>query len=269
MAILALHSAATGLSALNTSLDVISNNLANINTPGFKSSRANFQDLLYVERSQPGVENANGDQAPTGLYVGLGTRVTSTQNNFAPGPPIQTNRPTDVTIDGLGFFRVKVEDRIGGGFAYTRAGGFAINSDGELVLASNTGRRLDPPIIIPSDAVPPIDIRDDGEVYINQPGQTEPQLIGRFQIAAFINPEGLRPLGDNLFAESPASGPPILGNPAEDQRGRLIQNTLEGSNVDPTRELIELIKTQRAFEMNSNTIRAADETLRDVSNLRR
>jgi flagellar basal-body rod protein FlgG len=269
MAIIALHSSATGLSALNTALDVISNNLANINTPGFKQSRANFQDLLYMERAQPGVENSNGDQAPIGLFVGLGTRVTGTQQSFAQGPPIDTGRPTDVSIEGLGFFRVRVEDNVGGGFAYTRAGSFTLNSDGELVLASHTGRRLDPPIAIPADAVPPIGIGPNGEVFVNQPGATEPTLVGTIQISAFINPEGLEPIGENLFIESAASGPPITGEPQTEQLGKLVQGTLEGSNVDPTRELIELIKTQRAFEMNSNTIRAADETLRNVANLRR
>lgn len=269
MAIIALHSAATGLSALNTSLDVISNNLANLNTPGFKSSRANFQDLLYVEQAQPGVANGNGDQSPTGLYVGLGTRVTSTQQRFSQGPNIPTDRPTDVAIDGLGFFRVKVEDRIGGGFAYTRAGNFAVSSEGELVLANDQGRRLEPSIRIPDDAIPPISIRPNGEVYVNKPGQTQPEQIGTIEIAAFINPEGLQPLGENLYAESAASGPPIVGQPATDQRGALVQNALEGSNVDPTKELIELIKTQRAFEMNSNTIKAADATLQQVANLRR
>ncbi|MGD9689072.1 MAG: flagellar basal-body rod protein FlgG [Phycisphaerales bacterium] len=268
MAVIALHSSATGLSALNTSLDVIANNLANVNTPGFKTSRANFQDLLYAERAQPGVENANGDQAPIGLYVGLGTRVTGTQVSFAEGPAIQTGRDTDVFIEGRGFFRVQVEDRIGGGFAYTRAGSFALNSEGELVLASDQGRRLDPPIVVPPDAIPPIQISPNGEVFVLQPGQTEPQLVGNIEIATFINPEGLRQLGENLFAESAASGPPNLGQPATEQRGVLRQDFLEGSNVDPTRELIELIKTQRAFEMNSNTIRAADETLRNVANLR-
>lgn len=269
MAIIALHSAATGLSALNTSLDVIANNLANINTPGFKASRANFQDLLYMERAQPGVENSNGDQAPIGLYVGLGTRVTGTQASFAQGTLIDTGRPTDVAIEGLGFFRVKVEDQIGGGFAYTRAGAFTLNSNGELVLASHEGRRLDPVITIPDDAIPPVGISPNGEVFVNRPGQTEPTLIGTIEISAFINPEGLSPVGENLFVETVASGPPITGQPQTEQRGKLVQGALEGSNVDPTRELIELIKTQRAFEMNSNTIRAADETLKNVANLRR
>lgn len=269
MAIIALHSAATGLSALNTALDVVSNNLANINTPAFKGSRANFQDLLYVQRSQPGVENGVGDQAPIGLYVGLGTRVSGTQLNFAPGTALPTGQETDVTIDGSGFFRVVVEQSLGGGFAYTRAGQLALNADGELVMASDQGRRLDPPVTIPPDAIPPISIRPNGEVYALLPGETEPQVVANIEIAAFINPQGLRTVGENLYVETPASGPPIQGEPGTDQRGTLLAGFLEGSNVDPTRELIELIKVQRAFEMNSNTIRAADETLRQVGNLRR
>ncbi len=219
MATIALHSAATGLSALNTALDVISNNLANVNTPGFKSSRANFQDLLYAERVQPGVENANGDRAPIGLYVGLGTRVSGTQSSFVEGPSIQ-GRDTDVFISGRGFFRVQVEDRIGGGFAYTRAGSFAVNSNGELVLATDRGRKLDPTITVPDDAIGPIQISAEGEVKVLRSGQTEPELIGNIEIATFINPEGLRTLGENLFAESVASGPAIIGQPAVEQARR-------------------------------------------------
>jgi flagellar basal-body rod protein FlgG len=269
MALTALQSAASGLSALNTSLDVTANNLANVNTPGFKASRANFQDLLYAERAQPGVENANGDQRPIGLFVGLGTRVSGTHLDFTQGSPISTNRDLDVAIDGTGFFRVTVEQSRGGGIAYTRAGNFTLNSEGELVLASDQGRRLEPVIVIPDGAVRPIDIRADGRVFVTVPPDVEPQEIGQIQTAAFINPAGLKQVGENLFVESAASGPPVVGNPNEDNRGGLIPNFLEASNVDPTRELIEMIRTQRAFEMNSNTIRAADETLRNVSQLRR
>ncbi len=269
MAILALQSAASGLAALNTALDVTANNLANVNTPGFKSSRANFQDLLYIERAQPGVENANGDQRPIGLFVGLGTRVSGTHLDFTQGPPISTNRDLDVSIDGTGFFRVRVQDALGGGIAYTRAGNFTVNSQGELVLASDQGRRLDPVIVVPDGAVRPIDIRADGRVFVTVPPQVAPQEIGQIQTASFINPAGLKQVGENLFIETAASGPPVLGNPGEDNRGQLISNFLEGSNVDPTRELIDMIRTQRAFEMNSNTIRAADDTLRNVAQLRR
>lgn len=269
MALVALHSAATGLSALNTDLDVIANNLANVNTQGFKASRANFQDLLYQEKLMPGVENANGDQRPTGLYVGLGTRISGTQLDFTQGAPLSTGRQLDVLIDGDGFFQVKVEDdRAVNGTAYTRAGNFTVNKDGELVLANDQGRRVEPAINIPSDATS-VDINADGTVYVSQPGQTEPVEVGKFELAVFVNPQGLKQLGENLYGETEASGPPVTGEPETDNIGRLQGGFLEGSNVDPTMELIKLIRTQRAFEMNSNVIRAADDTLRAVANLRR
>lgn len=269
MANIALQSAATGLSALNTKLDVIANNLANVNTNGFKASRANFQDLLYVERSQPGVENALGDRRPTGLYVGLGVKVSGTQNDFSQGAPITTNRDLDLMIEGQGFFRVTVEDSFGGGVAYTRAGNFALNADGELVLANDQGRRLDPPITIPADAIPPIKVGTDGRVYVLQPGATEPAEVGQLTLVTFVNPAGLKTIGENLFVETDASGAATEGEAGTDNRGRIRQNIIEGSNVDPTFELIEMIRTQRAFEMNSNTIRAADDTLRTIAQLRR
>jgi flagellar basal-body rod protein FlgG len=269
MAVIALQSAASGLAALNTQLDVIANNLANINTTGFKSSRANFQDLMYIERAQPGVENAHGDERPTGLYVGLGVKVSGTQVTFEQGAPLTTDRPLDLMIDGLGFFKVSVDDSLGaGGFAYTRAGNFTKNSDGEMVLANDQGRRLDPTITIPDDAVS-ITINGDGRVFVLQPGQAEATELAQLQIATFVNPAGLKQVGENLFVETAASGPALEGNPGEDNRGRIQQGRLENSNVDPTRELIEMIRTQRAFEMNSNSIRAADETLRAVGQLRR
>ncbi len=269
MAVLALQSAASGLSALNPQLDVISNNLANINTTGFKASRANFQDLMYIERAQPGVENSNGDERPTGLYVGLGVKVSGTQVTFTQGSPLTTGRPYDLMVDGLGFFKVQVEDALGpNSVAYTRAGNFTLNSDGEIVLANDQGRRLDPIITIPNDAIS-VTINMDGRVFVLQPGQAEPTEVGQIQITTFVNPTGLKQVGENLFVESAASGPEILGNPGEENRGRILQNRLENSNVDPTRELIEMIRTQRAFEMNSSSIRAADETLRAVAQLRR
>jgi flagellar basal-body rod protein FlgG len=265
MSVQALHSSSSGLSALNTSLELIANNLANVNTTGFKSSRANFQDLLYVERQQPGVENASGDQRPLGLYVGLGVKVGATQNSFKPGPLLDTGRELDVAVQGEGFFRVRVPDQIGDGFAFTRAGALTLNSTGEIVLASDQGRRLEPTITVPENATQ-ISIDAEGRVFVRLPNQVAPEEIGQFELATFINAPGLRPLGDNLFAQTPASGAPVLGAPGSDQRGTIVQKFLEASNVDPTGELIELIKTQRAFEMNSNVIRAADETLRNVAN---
>ncbi|MCC6322808.1 MAG: flagellar basal-body rod protein FlgG [Phycisphaerales bacterium] len=268
MAIIALQSAASGLTALNTAMDVISNNLANVNTAGFRASRANFQDLLYLEKAQPGVRNANDDQRPTGLYIGLGTRVSGTQLSFEQGSPIKGNK-LDMMIEGNGFFRVAVQDSLGpGGIAYTRAGQFTLNSDGEIVLATDQGRRLDPPVTIDGD-VTDIQIDSSGQIFVERPGQAEPELVTQIQISNFVNPTGLKSLGENLFAETGASGPPIDGNPSEDAFGEIIQGYYESSNVDPTTELINLIRVQRAFEMNSNTIRAADESLRTIAQLRR
>lgn len=268
MAVSALHSASTGLSALSTSLDVIANNLANANTDGFKSSRANFQDLLYIEKQQPGVENANGDQRPTGLYVGLGTKVSGTQVNFAQGSPRETGRDLDLMIDGNGFFQVEVGDDTGEGLAYTRAGNFAVNADGEMVLATDQGRRLVPGIEIPEEATK-IDVTADGVVSVSVPGQFEVEEVGELEIATFINPAGLKQIGENLFVPSTASGDPNIGEPGEAERGTIQQGFLESSNVDPVRELVDLIRTQRSFELNSQSIQAADEALQTIGQLRR
>ncbi|TVQ59733.1 MAG: flagellar basal-body rod protein FlgG [Phycisphaerales bacterium] len=269
MAINALHSASTGLSALNTELDVTANNLANVNTVGFKGSRVNFQDLMYIEKAQPGVENANGDQRPTGLYVGLGVKVSGTQLDFTQGSPIATGNQLDIAIDGIGFLQVSVEpDRATNGVAYTRAGALAVNRDGELVLANDQGRRIEPIITIPPDTIK-IEISANGEVFVSQPGAPDLNQVGQLELATFVNPAGLKQIGENLYSETEGSGPPIVGNPGEENRGRVLQGFTEGSNVDPTRELINLIKTQRAFEMNSQTIRTADESLRAIAQLRR
>jgi len=267
MAINALQSSASALSALGMRLDVISNNLANANTDGFKASRVNFQDLLYVEKAQPGVENANGDQRPTGIYVGLGVKPSGTQMSFEQGAPVTTGRPLDIMIDGKGFFKVGVQtDLAEGGIAYTRAGNLSVNRDGELVLASDQGRRLDPVITIPPDAGS-ITIMETGEIFVTTPGQAATQQVGQLEIANFINPAGLKQLGENLLAETDGSGPPITGNPAEQNFGRIKQGLLEGSNVNPTFELINLIRTQRTFEMSSQTIRAADQAMQTISRL--
>lgn len=268
MAILALHSASTGLSALSTSLDVIANNLANVNTDGFKSSRANFQDLFYEERAQPGVENANADQRPTGLYVGLGTKISGTQLDFSMGPANATERPLDLYIDGDGLFQVQIEDDLGEGLGYTRAGNFAVNADGEIVMANDQGRRLAPPITIPEEATG-VDILADGTVQVSLPGSTDAEEVGRIELALFINPAGLKQIGENIYIPSPASGEAQLGEPREGGRGAIRQGFLEASNVDPVTELVNLIKTQRAFELNSQSIQAADEVLQTASQLRR
>ncbi|MCC6907336.1 MAG: flagellar basal-body rod protein FlgG [Phycisphaerales bacterium] len=268
MSVIALHSAATGLTALNTELDVIANNLANLNTTGFKASRANFQDLLYIEKKQAGVENLNGDQRPIGLYVGLGTQVSGTQKNFELGPAEQTGRELDLLIEGAGFFQVKIEDDRGrDGIGYTRAGNLTLNSRGELVLATDQGRVLYPAITIPEDAVS-ISIGSNGIVTVGEPGGTQTQ-VGQIETATFVNPAGLEEIGENLFVATDASGDPITGAPTEENRGGIRQGFLEGSNVEPVRELVHLIKSQRAFELNGQVIRAADDALQQVNQLHR
>ena len=269
MAINALQSSASALSALNTALDVTAHNLANVNTHGYKSSRVNFQDLLYIEKEQAGTRNANEDQRPTGLYVGLGVKVSGTQLDFTSGAAFRTGNPLDCMVEGEGFFEVQVEDTVGnGGKAYTRAGNFTLNADGELVLANDQGRRLEPTISIP-DTAEAVTIGADGRVFYTESGNPEQQEAGQLTLATFINPHGLKQVGENIFVETIASGPANSGNAGEDKRGTIKSGFLESSNVDPTRELIELIRTQRAFEMNSQSIRAADESLRSVAQLRR
>lgn len=268
MAVTALHSAATGLSALSTSLDVIANNLANINTVGFKGSRVNFEDLLYQQKAQPGVENAIGDQRPMGIQVGTGVRVAGTQLSFEQGTPLPTEKELDWMIDGPGLFQVSILDEQGiDGVGYTRAGSFTLNSLGEVVLGNAQGSRLQPPIAI--DGNPSrIEVSQTGQVVLF--GQNNEELgTQQLELATFVNPAGLKHIGGNIFVETVASGPAIVGEPGQAALGTIKQGFLENSNVDPTRELVDLIKTQRAFEMNSKTIQAADETLQTISNLRR
>ena len=269
MAFISLQSAATGLSALGTELDVIANNLANVNTDGFKGSRVNFEDLLYQERELPGVENTDGVRKPTGIFIGLGTQVSGTQLDLSQGSPIATGNPLDLTIDGNGYFQVQVDDdRAEGGIAYTRAGNFTVNEEGDIVLATSEGRRLEPQINIP-DGVQNVSVNANGEVTGLVPGDAEPTVFGEIELADFTNPGGLKPLGENLFAETAATGPPITGEPDSEGFGRILSGFVESSNVDATTELVKLIRTQRAFEMNSQTIRAADEALQTLAQLRR
>ena len=268
MATVALHSASTGLSALSTQIDVIANNLSNVNTTAFKGSRVNFEDLLYQEKRQPGVENANGDNRPAGINVGLGVKVANTDRDFTQGSAVETGRQLDVMIEGDGFFAVDILQELGDGIGYTRAGNFFVNAEGDLVLGNSQGPRVLPEINVPEDAMS-IDISADGRVFATLPGDPEPEEVGQLELVNFINPNGLRAIGGNIYVETEAAGPPIDGIPGEAGLGTLQQGFLESSNVDPVRELVSLIKAQRAFEMNSQTIQAADESLQVVANLRR
>ena len=265
MAILALHSAATGLNALSTELDIISNNLANVNTTAFKAQRANFEDLMYQHKKQPGVENANGDHNPAGLQVGLGTTISNTQFNFAAGSALPTGRELDVYIEGDGFFEVGLLSEEGGGVGYTRAGNLFANRDGELVLGSSQGPVLEPAISIPA-GTRAISISADGTISATGEDGTATD-VGELTLSTFVNREGLKSVGGNIYVQTEASGPPIQGTPGEGSLGTILQGHLENSNVDPVTELIALIKTQRAFEMNSQSIEAADEVLQTVGRL--
>lgn len=263
MAIVALHSAATGLSALAQDIDVIANNIANTNTNGFRALRSNFEDLLYLEKEQPGVENRSGDQRPAGLFVGLGTKISNTQLDLTPGPALPDSGDFSMMIDGRGFFQVALaNDQI----AYTRAGNFLVNSEGDLVLGNSDGRRLMPQINIPQGASN-FSISSDGTILAQLDGDTTQSEIGQLQLADFVNPTGLKPVGGNLYIESAASGPAILAEPESPGFGKINHKFLEASNVDPVRELIHLIKTQRHFEFNSQSIEAADQTMQVIARL--
>jgi flagellar basal-body rod protein FlgG len=268
MAITALNSAATGLRALSTRIDVVANNLANAETTAFKRSRVNFEDLMYLTLKQPGATNVAGDIAPAGIFVGLGVKISNTQLDLEQGSLERTDRPLDVGISGTGFFRVRVLSTIGDGFAFTRNGNFFVNSEGELVLGMGDGYRLDPPITIPRDAVE-ITITEDGAISVTRAGSTEKQNVGNLELSTFINPQGLSLLGGSLYQVTEASGEPLTGNPGENGTGKTLQGHLEASNVDPVKELVTLIKTQRAFELNSQSIQTADQALQTIGNLRR
>ncbi|HVT90802.1 MAG TPA: flagellar basal-body rod protein FlgG [Tepidisphaeraceae bacterium] len=268
MAIIALNSAATGLRALSTRIDVIANNLANAETTAFKRSRVNFEDLMYIALKQPGSQNATGEVAPAGIYVGLGTKISNTQIDVSPGTLDNTGGALDVAISGDGFFKVKILSTIGNGIGYTRNGTFLQNKDGDLVLGLGDGYRLDPPINIPPGATQ-INIGQDGTVSYLRAGATTKTTAGTIQISQFTNPQGLNLLGGSIYLETDASGAPVQSTPGQNGAGTLLQNYQEGSNVDPVKELVTLIKTQRAFELNSQSIQTADQALQTIGNLRR
>ncbi|MBL8826639.1 MAG: flagellar basal-body rod protein FlgG [Planctomycetaceae bacterium] len=267
MSVQTLYTAATGMTALETKLDVVANNLANVSTTGFKRSRANFEDLFYRQLKLPGTPDAQQNLTPTGIHVGLGARVQSTQTDFGQGALITTNNPLDVAISGPGFFQVI--DPSTGGFMYTRAGNFSINANGQLVVGSaQIGRIIQPAITIPQDATA-ISIGADGQVLVQQPGNNQLQQLGQIQLAKFINPEGLLHMGENMYTETLASGTANLNIPGLQGVGTIQQSNLEQSNVEPMRELVDMITTQRAFELNSQAIQAGDQLLQTVTNLRR
>ena len=266
MSVRSLHSAASGMTANTFSIDTIANNLANAGTTAFKRSRANFEDLYYEHLKLPGGQDANGNLTPTGISVGLGTRIGGTQVDYRSGSLLETGNPLDLAIVGDGFFQVDDPDR---GTLYTRAGTFTVNDSGQLVMASaDIGRLVLPNISIPVDATE-VSVSGGGVVSYLAPGSTEIQQAGTLTISRFANQQGLLQLGENLYAETNASGTAVEGIPGSDGRGTLRQGFLEQSNVEPVRELVDLIKTQRNFELNSQVVQASDQMLQLVANLRR
>jgi flagellar basal-body rod protein FlgG len=267
MSVQSLYTAATGMESLQSKLNVIANNLANVNTTGFKSDRANFEDLFYRHELFPGSQDQANNLTPTGTQVGLGVRMQSTQSNFLQGAFQETGEPLDLAIEGKGF--IQVLDPVSSQSLYTRAGNLSINSQNQLVIGSaQTGRVVNPQIQFPQDTIG-ISISSDGRVLVQQPGNPQMQQIGQLQLASFSNAEGLLKLGENLYAETAASGSPIQTTPGQQGLGVLRQGFLELSNVEPVRELIDLITTQRSFEMNSQVIEAGNNILQTITNLAR
>lgn len=267
MSVQTLYTAATGMDAMQTKLDVVANNLANINTTGFKRDRANFEDLLYRNDTYPGMLDAGQNPTPVGTQVGLGSRLQSTQKDYSQGAVQETGRALDIAIEGPGF--LQVSDPQTQQILFTRAGNLDMNANGNLVIGSaQTGRLIEPPIQIPQDAMA-IVISPNGSVQVRQPGNTALQQVGQLQMAQFVNPDGLLKVGENLYAQTDASNQAIAGDPGTNGMGTLRQGSLEGSNVEPTKELIDLITTQRGFELNSQAVQAGDQLLQLISNLRR
>jgi flagellar basal-body rod protein FlgG len=259
----ALFSAGSGMSAQEMNIDNIANNLANANTAGFKARRVEFQDLMYQNVIQPGSAAGSQTTVPSGLQLGLGTRPASNEIVQTQGDFQQTGNTYDLVIQGKGFFQIRQPS---GDLAYTRAGGFQLDRNGNLVTPQ--GDALEPQIAIPSNAQS-VSIAADGTVSYTQPGQTAAQIAGQIQLAIFANPAGLNSLGGSLYQPTTASGDPVVGNPGgQEGIGTLLQGYMEGSNVSVVQEFINLIVSQRAYEANSKVVKAADDMYSEVNNLR-
>ena len=254
---------ATGMLAQQMNVDVISNNIANMTTTGYKRQRAAFQDLIYQNIDRPGSTSSDsGTIVPAGLQLGLGVQTGSVYREHGQGAIQITENVLDLAITGEGFFQIQMPN---GDTAYTRDGTFQVNENGEIVTVQ--GFVVDPGMTIPADATA-IDIDDTGQIFVQQPGTTTMTNVGQIQLANFINPTGLDAIGDNLFLETEASGSPTTGNPGTDEFGRLQQGALEQSNVNVVEEITKLITAQRSYEMNSTIISTSDEMLQTVSQLR-
>jgi flagellar basal-body rod protein FlgG len=253
--------AKTGLDAQQTQMDVISNNLANVSTSGFKRSRAVFEDLLYQTMRQPGAQSSQQTSLPTGLQIGTGVRPVATERIFTQGNLQQTGNGKDVAINGAGFFQVALPDGTAG---YTRDGSFQVDAQGQLVTSS--GYVVQPAITIPGDAQS-LTVGRDGVVTVTQPGVATPVQIGALQLTTFMNPAGLESKGENLYVETAASGTPNVNTPGSNGSGVLLQNYVETSNVNVVEEMVNMIQTQRAYEINSKAITTSDQMLAKLSQL--
>jgi flagellar basal-body rod protein FlgG len=260
----ALYSAASGMTAQETNVDNIANNLANANTVGFKSRRAQFQDLMYQNMLQPGTASGQTTVVPTGLQLGLGTRAASNEIVFSQGSFSETDNPLDLVIQGNGFFQIQMPN---GTTSYTRAGSFQMDKSGNIVTGQ--GYPLNPQITIPATAQQ-ITIASDGTVSYTLPNQTAAQQAGQIQLANFQNPAGLNAIGNNLYTPTDASGDPTVGVPGGSEGlGSLLQGYVEQSNVSIVNEFINLIQAQRGYESNSKVVQAADQMYQQVNNLSR
>ncbi|MEM9101747.1 MAG: flagellar basal-body rod protein FlgG [Pseudomonadota bacterium] len=256
----ALWISKTGLDAQQNDIAVISNNLANTSTVGYKKSRAVFEDLIYQNVRQPGAQSTADTELPTGLMMGTGVKTVATAKSFTQGNVIVTDNALDLAIQGRGFFQILLPD---GTTSYTRAGNFSLDETGQVVTPGN-GYVLQPAITIPIDAIS-VEVGADGTVTYMQQGNAAPVVAGNIQTADFINPAGLEPIGENLFVESGASGAPVIGTPGLNGLGRFLSGALESSNVNVVEELVGLIESQRAYEMNAKVISAVDQSLQFVT----
>lgn len=259
----ALYTAATGMIAQQMNVDNIANNLANVNTTGYKKSKMEFQDLLYQQLRLAGATQAEGAQVPVELQIGYGTRPVATQRIFSQGTVIATNNPLDVSIDGDGFLQVTLPD---GTVSYTRDG--ALKKSAEGIIVTSDGYPVEPQVTIPQDASA-INISSNGEVAVLIPGDPTQQTVGQLELARFVNPAGLKSIGRNLFLETEASGAAVTGAPDSEGFGKLSQGFLELSNVEVVDEMVSMIVAQRAYEINAKAIQTSEEMLANANNLKR
>ena len=259
----ALRTAASGMAAQQLNVEVISNNIANMNTVGFKRQRAEFQDLLYQNVERMGAQSSTqGTVVPTGIQIGAGVKAGSVYRITEQGSPSRSGNPYDIAIDGKGYFQITMPS---GEIAYTRAGNFAVNGEGQLV--TEDGYAVEPAITIPQDAID-VSISKSGQVQVTTQGQAAPQVVGQLELATFFNEAGLEAIGDNLLLETAASGPAVVGAPGEPGFGQILHRFTEASNVDAVSEISALIVAQRAYEMNSKVITTADQMLSVTSQIK-